>query len=174
MYAGVQERQISVCENHLPYMSVFFMCDEHRASSSERRKKNRHEENSDTKVMARSRSPRGKASSLPPSTNWEKTTKTTLQKYIADTAKEINLLTKNLNRAVEALKNKVEYEYCEVLPTSSSEVESDSDVEVEVGHLVEITNNHGGLKGELAYVNKVTKKMVWLELYESDKKIGEF
>ena len=120
------------------------------------------------------RSPRGKASSsLPPSTNWEKTTKTSLQKYIADTAKEINLLTKNLNRAVEALKNKVEYEYCEVLPTSSSE-ESDSDVEVEVGHLVEITNNHGGLKGELAYVNKVTKKMVWLELYESDKKIGEF
>ena len=87
-----------------------------------------------------------RASSLLPSTNWEKTTKSSLQKYISDTAKEITLLTANLNRAVEALKNKVEYEYCEVLPTSSKE-ESESGVDVEVGHLVKITNNHGGLKG---------------------------
>ena len=43
-----------------------------------------------------------------------------------------------------------------------------------MGHLVKITNEHGGLKGELAYVTKVTNKMVWLELYESNKKIGNF
>ena len=97
-------------------MSVFLCVTE---SSSIREKNTTREKNSDTIEM--SKRLRRRASSLPPSTNWEKTTKSTLQKYISETAKEITLLTANLNRAVEALKNKVEYEYCEVLPTSSSE-----------------------------------------------------
>ena len=99
---------------------------------------------------------------------WDNSSKTKIQKYIEDTSEEIARLTKELNRAVNALKNRVEYEYCEVLSTTSEEKE------IEVGDVVEITNNHGGMKGKNAYVIKVTDKFVTLELVDQSFKTGTF